>query len=232
MNKANSSKDKQRPNKIDPNENSSSMLMKEEKKDVVETKKKKSKKHGIICWAVCFFVTALLVTLVSIGVGRRLSGKYPPKCGAPPTAPIIENNGGLIYSATYDVIYGRAKLNYMGLVTTKSRFIVYSGAPEWQPYNCMYEVPVRFQFRDNITDWVRPYLDPIINSMSDTTPVQDLPEPILIPYASYNVTDLTGVTQQNFASFQFKSATYNKDGFLFFFNGTIGGSRITIMRKA
>jgi len=172
------------------------------------------------------------VTLVSIGVGRRLSGKYPPKCGAPPTAPIIENNGGLIYSATYDVIYGRAKLNYMGLVTTKSRFIVYSGAPTWQPYNCMYEVPVRFQFRDNITDWVRPYLDPIINLMSDNTPVQDLPEPILIPYASYNMTDLTGVAQQDFASFQFKSATYNNDGFLFFFNGTIGGSRITIMRKA
>jgi len=43
MNKANSSKDKQRPNKIDPNENSSSMLMKEEKKDVVETKKKRVK---------------------------------------------------------------------------------------------------------------------------------------------------------------------------------------------
>jgi len=194
-------------------------------------KKKNCKKHGIICWTVCFFVTALLATLVGIGLGRHWPSSLP-QCGVPPTQPIIDNNEGLIYSATYDVIYGRAKLNYMGLVTTKSRFIVYSGAPKWLPYNCMYEVPVRFQFKDNITDWVRPYLDPIINSLSDTTSVQDLPEPILIPYASYNATELTGVAQPNFANFQFKSATYNNDGFLFFFNGTIGGSRITILRKA
>jgi len=208
------------------------ILQDKEKKEVIDIKKNKCKKYSNrpLCWILGFCIIALCATLIGLAATNRFFPKSYPICGTPPTSPVIQNDQGLIYSATYDVVYGRAKLNYMGLVNMKARFVVYTGAPVWQEYNCMYEVTVKFQYRDNITDWVRPYLDPIINSLPNDTPLLELPEPIFIPYASYNTSDLTGVAQQEFSNFAFKSAIYNKDGFLFFFNGTIGGSRITIMR--